>query len=132
MPTGTQPTRRSTVGIPDLGSHNFAPVRRCLPGDWTERYGTRSVLIETFVETPCYTGAVYRASGRIHVRTQGRGRHDRVRLCDKPGKDVWLWPLRRDWKRTLNRWNQLDQHGSTESSVEIRKYEPHGQSDWLR
>ena len=95
---------RSTVGIPNLGSHNFAPVRRRLPGHWAERYGTMSVLIETFVETPRYTGAVYKASGRIHVgTTQGRGRYDREKLYDKPRKDFWLRPLRRDRKRTLNR-----------------------------
>ena len=50
------------------------------------------------------TGAVYRASGWIPVgTTQGRGRYDRDKLYDKPRKDVWLRPLRRDWKRTLNR-----------------------------
>ena len=81
-------------------------ARRC--GDRgarrTKRYNTTPVLIETFVETPRYTGAVYRASGWTRVgTTQGRGRYDRDRQSDKPKKDVWLRPLRRDWKRTLNR-----------------------------
>ena len=90
--------------IPNLGSHILAIVRRRLPQDWTERYNTTPVLIETFVQTPRYTGAVYRASGWIHVgTTKGRGRYDRDKLYDKPRKDVWLRPLRRDWKRTLNR-----------------------------
>ncbi len=92
------------VAIPNLGSHILALVRRHLPADWTERYRTTPVLIETFVETPRYTGAVYRASGWIHVgTTQGRGRYDRDKLFDKPRKDIWLRPLRRDWQRTLNR-----------------------------
>ena len=41
------------------------------------------MLVETFVETPRYTGAVYRASGWIHVgTTQGRIRTTRnVRCC---------------------------------------------------
>ena len=48
--------------------------------------------------------SVYRASGWIHVgTTQGRGRYDRDKLYDKPRKDIWLRPLRKDWKRTLNR-----------------------------
>ena len=34
---------------------------------------------------------------------KGRGRYDRDKLYDKPRKDIWLRPLRRDWKRTLNR-----------------------------
>ena len=53
------------------------------------------MLIETFVETPRYTGAVYRASGWTRVgTTQGRGRYDRDRQSDKPKKNVWLRPLR--------------------------------------
>ena len=55
------------INIPNLGSHILAIIRRRLPEDWTERYNTTPVLIETFVETPRFTGAVYRASGWIHV-----------------------------------------------------------------
>ena len=65
------------ITIPNLGSHLLAIFRRQLPVDWAGRYNTRPVLIETFVETPRHTGAVYRASGWIHVgTTQGRGRYD--------------------------------------------------------
>ena len=76
---------------PQLGSHILAIVRRRLPTDWTERYGTTPVLIETFVETPRYTGAVYRASGWTRVgTTQGRGRYDRNTKRAQPRKDLWL------------------------------------------
>ena len=92
------------IKIPNLGSHILSIIRRRLPEDWAERYNTTPVLIVTFVEIPRYTGAVYRASGWTHVgTTQGRGRYDRLKQYDKPKKDVWLRPLRRDWKRTLNR-----------------------------
>ena len=92
------------IRIPNLGSHILALVRRQLPADWTARYKTTPVLIETFVETPRYTGAVYRASGWIRVgTTQGRGRYDTNKRYDKPRRDIWLRPLRKNWKRTLNR-----------------------------
>ena len=92
------------IKIPNLDSHILAIVRHRQPADCTERYNTTPVLIETFVETPRYTGAVYKASGWIHVgTTQGRGRYDRDKLYDKPRKDIWLRPLRKDWKRALNR-----------------------------
>ena len=92
------------IHIPNLGSHILAIVRRKLPLDWTARYNTTPVLIETFVETPRYTGAVYRASGWTRVgATQGRGRYDTNQRHDKPKKDIWLRPLRKDWKRVLNR-----------------------------
>ena len=92
------------IEIPNLGSHILAIVRRRLPTDWIGRYGTTPVLIETFVETPRYTGAVYRASGWTRVgTTQGRGRYDRHTKRAQPKKDIWLRPLRKDWRRTLNR-----------------------------
>ena len=110
------------IEIPNLGSHILALVRRRLPEDWAERYNTAPVLIETFVETPRYTGAVYRASGWLRVgATQGRGRYDRDKLYDKPRKDVWLRPLRRDWRRAIKRiLHGLTErlpglHGTTES-----------------
>ena len=34
---------------------------------------------------------------------QGRGRYDRYKRYDKPRKDVWLRPLRSNWKQVLNR-----------------------------
>ena len=55
------------IEIPHLGSHILAIVRRRLPTDWAERYSTTPVLIETFVQTSRYTGAVYKASGWIRV-----------------------------------------------------------------
>ena len=91
------------IKIPNLGSHILAILRRRLPEDWAARYNTTPVLIETFVETPRYTGAVYKASGWIHVgTTQGRGRYDTHMKRTEPKKDIWLRPLRREWRRTLN------------------------------
>ena len=92
------------IAIPNHGSHILAIVCRCLPEDWTECYNKTPVLIETFVETPRHTSSVYRASGGIQVGTTlGRVRYDRYMKRTQPKKDVWLRPLRRDWKRTLNR-----------------------------
>ena len=91
------------IVIPNLGSHILSLVRRQLPDDWTQRYNVTPVLIETFVETPRFTGALYKASGWTHVgTTQGRGRYDRHTRRDRPKKDVWIRPLRKDWRRTLN------------------------------
>ena len=93
------------IKIPNLGSHILAP-RPPPPAQGPGPSATTQwpVLIETFVETPRYTGPVYKASGWIRVgTTQGRGRYDRDKLYDKPTKDIWFRPLRKDWKRTLNR-----------------------------
>ena len=92
------------IRIPNLASHILSVVCRQLIADWTARYHIAPLLIETFVETPRFTGVTYKASGWTHVGiTQGRGRYDRHKKYDKPKKTIWLRPLRKDWKRTLNR-----------------------------
>ena len=96
------------IQIPNLGSHILSVVCRRLPKEWSQRYNFTSVLIETFVQIPTYTGTVYRASGWTRVgTTQGRGRYDRYKRCDKPKKDIWLRPLHRNWRQILNRSNPL-------------------------
>ena len=58
--------------------------------------------METFVETPRFAGTVYKApTGPI--TTRGRGRYDTKNQRALPKKHIWLCPLRRDWKRILNR-----------------------------
>ena len=74
-----------------LAMHSDGRIQ--LPVDWTQRYNTTPVLIETFVETPRHTGAVYRASGWTRVgATQGRGRYDTRNRHDKPKKDMAAAP----------------------------------------
>ena len=56
------------------------------------------------VNLPCFTGAVQKASGWIHVGTTlGRGKYNRKNERAKSRKDIRLRPLRKYWKRTLNR-----------------------------
>ncbi len=81
------------IEIPNLGSHILAIVRRRQPGDWTERYGTTPVLIETFVETPRYTGAVYKVSGWRAPRNE---RNSQRRFsASRAASAVRLGPMRR-------------------------------------
>ena len=88
----------------DLGSGGVLPAGRRHARELGQALQHNARTIETFVETPRYPGAVYKESGWTHVgTTQGRGRYDRGNLYDKPRKDVWFSPLRKQWKRTLNR-----------------------------
>ena len=75
------------ITTPNLGSYIHARVRRQLPEDWTLSYNNTSVLIETFVEIPRFTGALCKASVWIQVGTaQGRSRNDRRTSGNSPGK----------------------------------------------
>ena len=91
------------IRIPNLASHLLAQVERRLPDDWRRRYAIRPVLLETFCETPRFDGAAYRSANWIPVgKTQGRGKLDRRHEFARPVKDIYLKPLRPDWKTVLN------------------------------
>src|SRR6266851_3360322 len=93
---------RPDVAVPNLASWLLAAVTRRLPADWQARYGYAPVLAETFVETPRFTAASYRAANWTRVgRTQGRGKLDRRHEHALPDKDIYLYPLHRRWRQIL-------------------------------
>jgi hypothetical protein len=86
----------------NLASRILATVARRLPGDWNGRYGYRPVLIETFVERERFQGTCYRAANWIHVgQTQGRGKLDVKHEHAVPVKEVFLFPLHKQFRRKL-------------------------------
>lgn len=93
--------------LPWIRSHNLASrllaeAARRLPKDWETRYAYEPVLLETFVERDRFRGTCYRAANWTHVgRTQGRGKLDRYNEFSLPVKDVFVHPLRRDFRRRL-------------------------------
>ena len=88
----------------NLASSTLAAAARRLPRDWQQRYGYRPVLFETFVESERHHGTCYKAANWIHVgRTTGRGKKSRVHTQIVPIKDIWLYPLRRDFASVLCR-----------------------------
>lgn len=87
-----------------LASKILSKVARQLPNDWQLRYGYRPVLLETFVETERHRGTCYKAANWVHVgRTTGRGKKSAVHHQIIPIKDIWLYPLRRDFATVLCR-----------------------------
>lgn len=90
------------ISVPNLASHVLGHIARRLPPDWQTAYGYAPVLLETFVETGRFTGASYRAANWIRVgATQGRGKLDVTHARALPIKDVYLYPLRRDYRAIL-------------------------------
>ena len=86
------------VHLQNLASATLARALRRLPADWEAQYGVRPLLVETFVDSACYTGACYRAANWVEIgETSGRGRDDRQhrRHGSRP-KRVFVYPLRRD------------------------------------
>jgi len=87
-----------------LASKILAIAARRLPKDWQQRYGYQPVLLETFVESPRHKGTCYKAANWVLVgRTTGRGKKSLSHQQALPVKDIWLYPLRRDYAAILRR-----------------------------
>lgn len=85
-----------------LASKILSKVARQLPKDWMARYGFAPVLLETFVEFERHKGTCYKAANWIVVgRTAGRGKKSTSHKQLIPIKDIWLYPLRRNWQAIL-------------------------------
>lgn len=90
------------ITCPNLASRILAGVARQLAADWRAGYGYAPVLLETFVEQARFIGTCYRAANWIHVgHTQGRGKLDRYNLYALPVKDIFLYPLYKDFRQAL-------------------------------
>jgi hypothetical protein len=86
----------------NLASKILAMVARQLPIDWFERYNIMPVLMETFVETGRFAGTCYRAANWIHVgQTKGRGKLGPQGVQSVPIKDIFLYPLTRNFRTLL-------------------------------
>ena len=86
----------------NLASRVLAMTTRRLAEDWQQRYGYRPVLLETFVESPRFTGTCYKAANWICVgETAGRGKRDVQHQRTLPTKLVWLHPLTPDFRNAL-------------------------------
>lgn len=86
----------------NLASKILSLCAKQLPRDWMNRYNYQPVLIETFVEKNRFKGTCYRAANWILVgQTQGRGKKDRYKLYQLPVKDIWLYPLKSNFREEL-------------------------------
>ncbi len=93
-----------SVKVPRLASWTLSQVLRRLSGDWQKKYGHRMALAETFVERERFSGVCYRAANWIRIgSTCGRTRQDRERKMQAPIKDVYLYPLQKNFRQELCR-----------------------------
>ncbi len=90
------------VKVPHLASWILGQISRRLARDWQAKYGHGLVLLETFVERERFRGTAYRAANWLAVgATTGRTRQDRHTCIQAPVKDIYLYPLRRDFREVL-------------------------------
>ncbi len=86
----------------NLASKILAISSKQLPNDWQRRYGYRPVLMESFVEKGRFKGTCYKAANWIYVgHTKGRGKLGPAGKQSVPVKDLWLYPLARNFRYSL-------------------------------
>ncbi|MES9901409.1 MAG: DUF4338 domain-containing protein [Sedimenticola sp.] len=86
----------------NLASSILGMIVRRLPDEWHSRYGIRPVLLETFVDTERFSGTCYKAANWINVgKTKGRGKLGPAGKQSVPIKDIWLYPLYRQFRAKL-------------------------------
>ena len=90
------------VRVPHLASHILSQVSRRIRQDWQAKYGQPVWLLETFVDRQRFAGTCYRAANWIGLGpTKGRGRQGPMGVMSTTIKEVYVWPLHRDFRRYL-------------------------------
>ncbi len=90
------------VKVHNLASHILGLAARQLPRDWLEIYSYSPVMLETFVESYRFLGTCYQAANWIYVgETKGTGKVRRPGRKKKCFKDVYLYPLNKNFRNIL-------------------------------
>jgi hypothetical protein len=92
------------VKVPHLASHILGWMARNLSREWERMYNHPIYLLETFVDTERNKGTCYRAANWICLgKTTGRGKADQTHKANRSLKDVWVYPLAKDFREKLCR-----------------------------
>ena len=90
------------VKVLNLASCILGMVLRRLNQDWLNRYGHEIYLVETFVEQNRFRGTCYQAANWLRIgETVGRSRQDRYKKIKVPVKDIYVYPLLKNYKELL-------------------------------
>jgi hypothetical protein len=90
------------VKVKNLASKALSLAARQVRVDFLERYGYEPVVLETFVDTEHYKGTCYKAANWVLLgETAGRGRMDRYKQYLSSPKQIYMYPLRRDFRAIL-------------------------------
>lgn len=88
--------------VPHLASHLLSRIARRLSDDWQALYYHPIVLLESFVDIERFRGTCYRAANWIRVgRAAGRGTKSKTGDPAASIKELWVYPLDRNFRRKL-------------------------------
>jgi hypothetical protein len=90
------------VKVANLASCILSHVARRVSQDWMDKYAHPIYLLETFVDRSRYLGTCYQAANWQCVgQTTGRTRNDRYQRIRTSPKDLYVYPLLRQYRNQL-------------------------------
>ena len=90
------------VQVPHLASHLLGAMSRRLSLDWERVYAHPIYFTETFVDPARFRGTSYRAANWTYLGlTTGRGKDAQTKQPNRSLKQVFGYPLARDFRRRL-------------------------------
>jgi len=90
------------VRVPHLASHILGRMAAMLPRDWERVYDHTICYLETFTDPARWRGTCYRAANWIALGlTTGRGKASNGHRPNRSLKQVWAYPLSKDFRRRL-------------------------------
>jgi len=93
---------RPSVECRNLASRLLSMSLGRLAEDFPQRYHYRPWLVESFVDRSRFSGSSFRAANWIVVgQTQGRGRQDRFSKREETIKDIYVYPLEKEFRQRL-------------------------------
>lgn len=88
--------------VPGLGSHVLGQAARVISEHWQRLYQHPIYLVETFIDPGRFRGSCYRAANwKFLGLTTGRGKDDLTMKANRPLKELWVYPLVRDFRTKL-------------------------------
>jgi hypothetical protein len=86
----------------NLASKVLSMVTKRIGADWEKQYKYTPVLLETFVEKIRFSGTSYKAANWKFVgTTKGRGKKGTSKEARLPQKDIFMYPLQKDFRIML-------------------------------
>lgn len=95
------------VKVPNLAGHLLSRMAEILSEQWEELYHHPIRLLETFIDPTRFRGTCYRAANWTYLGlTTGRGRDDQTNKPNRSLKQLWVYPLGKDFKKQLCRGDE--------------------------
>lgn len=88
--------------VPCLASHLLSRMAGVISDEWQRLYHHPIYLLETFIDPGRFRGTCYRAANwQFLGLTTGRGKDDQTNKANRPLKQLWVFPLAKDFRTKL-------------------------------